>query len=115
MVIEINDLTSTDKIQEVFHREYPYLKIELFSNAGKKQELVPAEKAIGSFREKHTAGKWKVHPANKIPDIERAFSDQFGLAVHVLRRRSTYWVTPDRNEYLTLEEQNKVGKMEAAE
>lgn len=114
MVIEINDLTTPGKIQEVFRSEYPYLKIELLTTVGGTQVPVPPEKAIGGFRSKHTSGKWKVHPSNNIAEIENAFSNLFGLEVRVLRQSDSYWITADRNNHLTLPEQNKVGKTDAS-
>jgi len=116
MKIEINDYRKVHAIQEEFNTFFPGLKIEFYSKPA-KQGGAPSEKIMASgsrnivdCRTIHDSGTLTLTPLMTIADLERSFSDVFGLTVEVMRKAGGSWVIADHKNDWSLEQQNATDK-----
>lgn len=112
MKIEINDYRKVHAIQEEFSTLFPDLRIE-FHGKPSKQGGAPSDKpkvsgshSIGDCRTIHDSGTLTITPLMTIADLERSFSDVYGLSVEVMRKSGSSWIIADHKNDWPLEKQN---------
>lgn len=112
MKIEINDYRKVHAIQEEFSTQFSGLKIEFYSKPSKQggasssKIAVSGSKQVGDCRTIHDSGTLTVTPLMTIADLERSFSDVFGLTISILRKSGESWIVADHKNEWTLEKQN---------
>lgn len=116
MKILINDRRKLYAIQEAFSEMFPYLKLEFFSKPHKpgapspKKFIKSSSKTIGECRTVHSNGTMTILPHMDLLDLERGFSETFGLSVQVFRKSGNSWLEVTSTGKWTLEEQNRMGE-----
>jgi hypothetical protein len=116
MKITINDRRKIHEIQESFSEVFPYLKLEFFSkphkpgDASPKKFMKSSSKTIGECRTVHSNGTMTILPKMQVLDLEKGFSDTFGLSVQVFRKSGNAWLEVTSTGGWTLEEENRVGE-----
>ncbi len=114
--IIIHDLISIDFIKEQFHRAYPYLKIEFFSEPhlpGKgnlKTKMITSSKNIGELQRVKKQGSLMIDSKKSVGELENHFENEFGLHVQVFRKSGNIWLETTSTDDWTLEQQNEEGK-----
>lgn len=116
MKIVINDDRRIHDIQDEFHHQFPFLKIEFFSRphrkgVGSSKRLMKSNgKSIGECRSIHSKGEIQIEPAMTVSDLEQKFAELFGLSVQVFRKSANVWLETTVTDGWTLEEQNRQGE-----
>ncbi len=116
MKIEINDKRKIYAVQEEFHNEFPYLKLEFYSKPHKKggphtQEFaVESSKLIGDCRSIHESGEISISPQLTVGELEQRFRDVYGLSVEVFRKSGKVWLETIETNKWSLQKQNDEGK-----
>ena len=109
-----NEKTLRD-IQSEFHKKFPHLKIEFYTEphqVGKGSpvgETLEPEQTIGTVRDKNKTGDLKIVPEMEVGELERLFTEKFGLNVQVFRRSGNLWMQTSATDSWTLEKQNRKG------
>lgn len=109
----INKQKQLKQIQEEFQKQFPFLKLEFYSDFHKQGEgsdkqkrldnnltvgqvsRLPAEKSI-------TISEWM-----KVSELEKVFKDTFGLSVQVFRKSNNLWLQTTITDGWTLSKQNQ--------
>jgi len=116
MKIIISDNRRIHDIQDEFHNQFPFLKIEFFSRPHRKgigsaKRLMKSNgKSIGECRSIHSTGEIQIEPAMTVSDLEQKFAELFGLSVQVFRKSANVWLETTVTDGWTLEEQNRQGE-----
>jgi hypothetical protein len=117
MEITINDHRKIFGIQEEFSSLFPNLKLEFFEKphtsggAHATHFVKHNSKTVEECRTTHNAGKIIITPGMTVVDMERNFSDVYGLKVQTYRKTDNEWLKIDTNERLSLEEENNKGSI----
>ncbi|KAB2918910.1 MAG: hypothetical protein F9K23_01865 [Bacteroidetes bacterium] len=117
MVITINDTTRIQHIKEEFNLLFPYLKIEFFSKphhlgeGSPKMQITSENRTLGECRSKHNSGLIEIDPMMAVADLERAFSDNYGLNIQVFRKSGKVWLETTVTDKWSLKEQNAQGEL----
>jgi len=113
MKMTITEEKRISDIQAEFNRYYPYLKLEFFWGAGKKDEYhrlsdtsIKMENISHSMHE----GAIQLSDNMTVSNLEDAFSDRFGLQVQVFRKSGSIWLETTKTDNWTLKVQNDHGK-----
>ena len=116
MKLEINHNSCIRNIQQDFHQEYPYLKMEFFSTPHQLGEMCtdgfqydPGFCLAHIVKRKEQACL-DIHPWQKTGDVEQAFRERFGLYVQIYRKENGRWIQTAGTDLFSLEEQNLIGK-----
>lgn len=121
MYLEINDNTSLREIQETFSNFYPYLRIEFFRRSHKKYEASPESEEIdptilvGDLKRTHVSGILEIQPLYRIADVEKEFSERFGLSIQILRKEKDRWEQTTGMDDFTLKDLNEFGRSSSDE
>lgn len=116
MRIIINDRRKIDAVQKEFSEMFPYLKLEFYAKphqyggAASQKLMQHQSKQIGEYRTIHNSGSITITPGMTVCDLEKYFSDVFGLKVHVLRKSGKAWLETTVTDGWTLDDQNKQGE-----
>jgi glycerol-3-phosphate O-acyltransferase len=116
MHIEIHDHTKLREIQEVFSDFYPYLRIEFFREPHEKYEssaenaLINPERTVADVKKTHISGLLEILPLNKVSEVEREFTERFGLSVQILRKQNDHWEQSTGADDFTLKELNEIAR-----
>lgn len=112
----INDQITIGNIQEVFRKQFPYLRLEFFVFKegekrifSKKNLLTDSGKTIGSIRNTHKKGLISFNGKQKVSTLEKGFLEGFGLYVQVFRKSGNQWLETSTSDNTTLSEQNRLG------
>jgi glycerol-3-phosphate O-acyltransferase len=121
MHLEINDNTSLREIEETFSNYYPYLKIEFFNKSHKKYEASPEtdridpNTVVGDLKRTHVSGVLEIQPLYRIVDVEKEFSERFGLSIQILRKEKDQWEQTTGMDDFTLKDLNEFGRSSSDE
>jgi len=121
MYLEINDNTSLREIEETFSNYYPYLKIEFFYKSHKKYEAsqetdrVDPNTVIRDLKRTHVSGVLEIQPLYRIADVEKEFSERFGLSIQILRKEKDHWEQTTGMDDFTLKDLNEFGRSSSDE
>lgn len=116
MKIKISDSTRISAIQEIFHKNFPYLKIEFFSkphkpgNPGVKNFIKPPQSTLAECRTNHLEGEISIVSDMSVKDLEQQFLHHYGLFVQVFRKSGNIWLETTVTDNWTLEQQNTQGE-----
>ena len=117
MKIRISDERKLGEIQEEFHRQFPFLKIEFshLSNSivksSQKNSAINGETTIGVASKMHSVDQIYIEPQQSVSEIKKLFRDKYGLQIQVSRNSGNAWIPSTATDYWTLHEQNKQGEM----
>lgn len=116
MKIDINDNRKVYAIQEEFHNEFPYLKLEFYSKphskggASSKDLVAESSKLIGDCRTIHESGEITISPQLSVGELEQRFRDVYGLSVQVFRKSGKVWLETIDTDNWSLQKQNDEGQ-----
>lgn len=116
MKLTINDNRTISSLQKKINQEYPYLKIEFFSQPHKagaataKKLMNSNSKTLGECRSIHKNGTISITPQMTVAELEQHFADEFGLFVQVFRKSGKVWLETSVTDNWTLEAQNSEGE-----
>lgn len=117
MDIKISDKEKICEIQEAFHNEYPFLKIEFFvlshrtGEGSPRKNTVDKNKTLGDVRSDHSKGKINIQPQMTVAEMEEQFRSIYGLSVRVFRKSGKVWLQTTTTDDWTLMEQNQQGEL----
>lgn len=116
MNIDINSSRTITEVQKSFNEAFPYLKIEFYSQphlkgkATSNKFLVNRQKTLGEFGNLEKPGTIEISGSMKVSELERMFSEKYGLYVQVLRRSGKIWLETTATDEWTLDTQNEEGR-----
>lgn len=119
MFIEINDKDTLDYIQQRFSSAFPYLRLEFirkklpFSTPGAsvKHPITLLDKTLAESRTTTKEGTITISPAMTISQLEKSFTEIYGISTQVLRQSGNIWLVTTVTDKWTLEEQNMQGEI----
>ena len=116
MELQINSDRYIWEIQRDFNQAFGYLKIEFFSKPHLVQQPSPAKKILSNQGRIYDLVKTNLNSSIEIDenmsvaDLEKLFSDQFGLFVQVFRKSGNIWLETTMTDGWSLKQQNEHGK-----
>lgn len=108
MILEIDDSKTVGDLQERFTSCFPFLKIEFCRNKHQwedlcpMEEILPADKLIGSIRKIHAPGILEIKSWNKIGEVEKTFYKNFGLNAQIFFKSGSRWIQTGISDNLTI-------------
>lgn len=111
-------LVSSEKniaaLQQEFHEQFPFLKVDFFQlNGGvtnPKAAPVTTNKPFSAFVRKSGTGQITIIPSMTVLELEKNFLDLYGLDARVFRKSGKAWLEAALTDNWTLQEQNEQGK-----
>jgi hypothetical protein len=103
-------------IKKQFNCLFPYLKLEFFSEphvVGQGSpfvKMIPPSTLLGEICGILREGEITIKPDLSVKEVEQTFQHRFGLPVQVFRRQKDVWLETTNTDYLTLAEQNDMGR-----
>lgn len=103
-------------IRKQFSCIFPYLKLEFFTEphvvgqGSQFRKMVPPSTLLGEITGILREGEITLKPEDRVQDVEQAFQRNFGLPVQVFRKQKDVWLETTSTDYLTLAEQNEMGR-----
>jgi hypothetical protein len=113
MEIVIDKNKKIVSIQQEFQKRFPFLKIEFYKTVHSQGEGSPKENTlssgltIGEVQKKDASGTIKIQGLMTVAELEKAFTETFGLAVQVFRKSGNIWLQTTVTDNWTLAEQNQ--------
>lgn len=108
MLLEIDDDKTLGDLQEKFNLCFPHLKIEFCKHRHHWQERSDPEEflspvlAIGLVRKIHDPGVLVIYSNEKAGEVERRFSEDFGLHVQIFFNIDGRWVQTGITDNISL-------------
>lgn len=115
MKIEINRATKLKMIQEEFQNQFPFLKLEFYSNTHRsgegstKKHTLNSNLSVGEVSKLGEGKELSIEKSMKVSQLEEAFFKIFGLNVQVFRKSNNLWLQTTITDNWTLEKQNQNG------
>lgn len=115
MKIVVNKNKKLRTIQEEFQKSFPFLKLEFYSNTHKnaegstKKSTLNNNLTVGETPKFYEDGIINIEKTMKVCELEKAFSDTFGLNVQVFRKSNDMWLQTTITDNWSLEKQNRSG------
>lgn len=103
-------------VKKQFNCAFPYLKLEFFSEThvvgqgSPFQKMVPPSTLLGEVTGILCEGEITVTSNLTVRELEQIFQNRFGLPVQVFRKQKDVWLETTSTDYLTLAEQNEMGR-----
>lgn len=103
-------------IKKQFNSEFPYLKLEFFTEphvvgqGSPYLKMVPPSTLLGEITGILREGEITIKPESSVKELEQTFQRKFGLPLQVFRRQKDVWLETTSTDYLTLAEQNEMGR-----
>jgi hypothetical protein len=116
MEIYISEEDILLNIQNRFHEEYPYLKLECYlcphgaAQGSGHHQRISSDTPIEDIRLVHSFGWIDIGGNRTVAQVEKDFYKEMGLAIQVFRRFKSGWLQTTKTDHLTLAEQNARGK-----
>jgi hypothetical protein len=116
MVIIINAQWTIQAVQVEFNKIFPYLKLNFFlktykSSSDLLNRIVSPRKTIEECSPKQYNGVLTITPGMTVSDLEKSFSEYYGLGTLVLRKSGRIWLETTYTNDWTLCRQNKEGEI----
>ncbi|MBI5914482.1 MAG: hypothetical protein HY842_03835 [Bacteroidetes bacterium] len=111
----IEDTKKISDIQQDFHREFPFLKLEFYTEGHPVGESSPAReqldpgKTLAETRSIHASGDLHIVPTMTVSELEKLFTEKYGLNAQVFRRSGNLWLQTSTTDHWPLAEQNRKG------
>ena len=109
MRLEIDDTKTTGDLQDRFSLCYPLLKLEFCNKKHGREEVCPEslilqqDTPISSIRKNHNPGLIEMKSWRKVGEIEKEFSDRFGLNVQICYRSGGKWIQTGKSDSMTID------------
>lgn len=117
MNIHITGNTTIWEIQKIFRKSFPYLKIEFSDQPHRFAEPTteghwydPCFRILEIAHKNHE-GYIQIKPWNTTGETEQFFAEQFGLYPQVFRMENGRWIQSAGTDFLSLDEQNEIGRL----
>lgn len=110
MKIIVSGDTLVAALQEEFHAEFPFLKIEFFQPKASDKSKIAGSKAFGFYGNNGYSGQITITPAMTVAELEENFRRQYGLSTQVFRKSGKAWLETTLTDNWTLQEQNELGR-----
>jgi len=113
----INDNRKIFSIQEIFNKEFPYLKIDFYAKSNRhggpasEKILEKSSKTIADCRKTHKEGTVTISPNMTVAELESLFNNEYGLKINVSRKSGKSWIKTNITNNWTLEKQNEQGQI----
>ncbi|ANH80834.1 hypothetical protein A8C56_07430 [Niabella ginsenosidivorans] len=116
MEINFGGQSSVKDVQEIFHGQYPYLKLELYryphsrgmaSAIGGKIDASVLLKALSPLK---GLVSFNTDPSQTVAGFEAEFFRKTGIGAQVVRRSGKLWLQTTDTDDLTLQQQNETGR-----
>jgi hypothetical protein len=117
MEIYISEEAIIANIQDDFHRNYPFLKLEFYQQpheegeSCRKEEKLSPDTPIDDIRMIHTFGWINISKHRTAAELEYDFRHNMGLSVQVMRKSGDMWVQTTKTDNWTLNQLNEEGKL----
>jgi hypothetical protein len=111
----IDDSKKISDIQQDFHSEFPFLKLEFYTENHLSGESSPTRqqldtaKTLAQVRSIHTTGDLHIVPTLTVGELEKLFAEKYGLNAQVFRRSGNLWLQTSTTDHWPLAEQNRKG------
>jgi len=116
MKLAIKGNTAISSLQRIFSEEFPYIKIEFFSQPHAKGKptsaklMMPGNRTLAEIRSFSKEGEMDIVPEMTVDQLEQEFENSFGLHVQVFRKSGRIWLETTATDEWTLGRQNQEGK-----
>ncbi|MDX2002339.1 MAG: hypothetical protein SFW35_07895 [Chitinophagales bacterium] len=112
MNIQIKDSRKLSDLQRDFQEMFPYLKLEFYARphvVREQQKTLNPNLTIGECRKSIKEGVISIEPSNTVRQVEKAFTEEFGLYPQVFRKSGNLWIETTLTDHWTLFQQNMEG------
>ena len=110
----MNIIVSGDKtvaaVQNEFHENFPYLKIEFFQSTTKGKNRISGNQLFSIFGANGHSNQITITPAITVAELGDKFLTYYNLSAQVFRQSGKAWLETTLTDSWTLEEQNEQGK-----
>jgi len=115
----MNIVISSDKtiaaIQQEFHEQFPFLKIEFFQADEGNAKLperskIPGDKTLSAYQANHHSENITITPLLTVAELEKKFLSLYGLSIQIFRKSGKAWLESTLTGNWTLQEQNEAGE-----
>jgi hypothetical protein len=109
----INKQKQLKQIQEEFHNQFPFLKLEFYSGFHKqgedseKRNVLDENLTVGDAGSLTNEQNVIISESMKVSELEKLFKDIFGLSVQVFRKSNNLWLQTTITDSWSLEKQNQ--------
>lgn len=116
MILNIKGNMSLSSLQKTFGQEFPYIKLEFFSQPHGKGKPTSAKlmlagtKTLAEIKSFKGDGKIEINQNMTVDALEHEFENTFGLYVQVFRKSGRIWLETTATDEWTLLQQNQEGK-----
>ncbi len=116
MKLNILQSKTIQDLQGEFAAVYPYLKIEFFESAHKPEQgsmgsvQYPRMMKLGELSPLLNEGNIDINTSVITSQLEQVFQREFGLNAQVFRNMAGTWIQTTSSDYLSLAEQNELGR-----
>jgi hypothetical protein len=117
MNLLIDDNSTLCEIQQKFRRQFPYLKLQFFSEVKSGNQLFTKENLItdphvtlGEIRDQHIPGNIRIDNNLKAGILEKKFRQLFGIQMQIFRKFRNAWQQTREIEDCSLAELNSMGE-----
>jgi hypothetical protein len=116
MKMQIRNTDTFENIQHQFNSQYPFLKLEFFSQPHSKGKptsgkmVISAKRKIGELVSSALNEELEIQDQMTVFQVEKTFEDKFGLHVQVFRKSGRIWLETTATDEWTLISQNEEGK-----
>ncbi len=114
--MKINEKNTINSIQQEFLKNYPYLKIEFYKQSHEKGEgsikdhIINGDLTLAEIPKKPVSGSLQISGSLKVSELERAFTDIFGIGAQIFRKSGNTWLQTTTSDELTLDQQSQKAK-----
>jgi hypothetical protein len=114
MILEISNSKTISEIQDDFHNQFPFLKLE-FYKVEKEMPSVNVKRHLPNSTLLRSAGLksngWiDIRDEMTVSELEKTFAEQFGLLAQVSRYSGGVWLEATMTNNWSLHKQNEYGK-----
>ncbi|MDZ4844359.1 MAG: hypothetical protein SH857_02295 [Chitinophagales bacterium] len=110
MKIIVNGGKLVETLQQEFHAEFPFLKIEFFQSKTSDKTKIVGNKAFGFFGNNGHSELIDIVPTMTVAELEKNFRMHYGLTTQIFRKSGKAWLETTLTDNWTLQEQNELGK-----
>lgn len=115
MEITVSKNKQLKTIQEEFQKCFPFLKLEFYSNSHRsnegsaKRNILNSNLTVGETPKFNKDNIINIKKSMKVSELEKSFSEIFGLNVQVFRKSNNLWLQTTITDNWSLEKQNQNG------
>lgn len=116
MTLALKRNISISNLQRIFGEQFPFIKIEFFSQPHAKGKptsaklMIPANRTLSEIKTFSKEGELEVNPDMTVDQLEQTFENNFGLYVQVFRKSGRIWLETTATDEWTLSRQNQEGR-----